>query len=112
MTNHHIIDITFTDKKLLTNIKEFRKILLECCNDSGVVVLHDYSHNFENTNGFTGIICLSESHISVHTWPENFKMCLDVFMCNNKRSDTFIKLLKNKINNKGVKYDIRTIERM
>ena len=112
MTNHHIIDITFTDKKLLTNIKEFRKILLECCNDSGVIVLHDYFHNFENTNGFTGIICLAESHVSVHTWPENFKMCLDVFMCNNKRSDTFIKLLKNKINNEGVKYDIRTIERM
>jgi S-adenosylmethionine decarboxylase len=91
---------------------EFRKMLLECCNGCGVIVLHDYFYSFGQTNGFTGVICLSESHISIHTWPENFKMCVDVFMCNNERSDTFMKLLNDKIIVKCIKHDIRTIERM
>jgi S-adenosylmethionine decarboxylase len=90
----------------------FRKTLLECCETAGVIVLHDYFHNFDHTNGFTGIICLAESHISVHTWPENFKMYLDVFICNNERSDVFMKLIMDKVINKCINYDIKTIERM
>ena len=26
---------------------------------------------------------LSESHISMHTWPENNSVCIDIFSCNN-----------------------------
>lgn len=38
-------------------------------------------HNFDG-GGFTGVICLTESHISIHTWPEFKKATLDIFLSN------------------------------
>lgn len=45
------------------------------------------SHSFEVGGGFTSIVCLSESHIAVHTWPELEYVTLDVFLCNYSRNN-------------------------
>lgn len=37
-------------------------------------------HQFE-PEGVTGVIVLAESHFSVHTYPENDRVYLDIFCC-------------------------------
>ena len=32
--------------------------------------------------GVTGVVLLAESHLAVHTWPEQGVVTLDVFVCN------------------------------
>jgi S-adenosylmethionine decarboxylase len=50
---------------------------------AGATILHEHYHGFGDGGGMTGILVLSESHISVHTWPEHDFAAFDVFMCGN-----------------------------
>jgi S-adenosylmethionine decarboxylase len=40
-------------------------------------------HNFSPV-GYTLLICLSESHISMHTWPEHNLVNIDIYLSNNE----------------------------
>lgn len=40
-------------------------------------------HHFGEGHGYTGVVILAESHISVHTWPEKGYAAIDAFMCGN-----------------------------
>jgi S-adenosylmethionine decarboxylase len=42
-----------------------------------LVKLGEVYHNF-SPGGFTAVVCLSESHISIHTWPEHRLVNVDV----------------------------------
>jgi len=46
--------------------------------------LGDVYHNFTPI-GFTAVVCLSESHLSVHTWPEYGLVNLDIYLSNHLR---------------------------
>ena len=48
---------------------------------AGATLLHIHLHKFTPNGGVSGVAVLSESHISVHTWPEKGFAAFDVFMC-------------------------------
>jgi S-adenosylmethionine decarboxylase len=52
----------------------------EAARQAGSTLLHEVAHRFEH-QGVTALALLSESHISVHTWPELGYAACDVFMC-------------------------------
>lgn len=52
-------------------------------NMAGATVLGDNWHNFGVGCGITGVVMLSESHMSIHTWPEHGYAAIDIFMCGN-----------------------------
>ena len=39
-------------------------------------------HAFAQGGGVTGVVVLAESHLCVHTWPEEAYVTLDVYVCN------------------------------
>lgn len=46
--------------------------------------LGEVYHRFEQ-GGYTAVVCLSESHISLHTWPEYGRVNLDIYLSNYLR---------------------------
>jgi S-adenosylmethionine decarboxylase len=43
-------------------------------------------HVFPPPGGVTGVVMLSESHLTVHTFPEHGSLCLNVFCCRPRAS--------------------------
>jgi|JI10StandDraft_1071094.scaffolds.fasta_scaffold216266_2 S-adenosylmethionine decarboxylase len=59
----------------------------------GLLINHDLEKVGEtffqfDTGGFTAAICLKESHICIHTWPEFGLLTLDVYVCNYQQNNT------------------------
>lgn len=78
---HKLVTLQVNDVDKLCNSNDFiifsEDLLLKYNLEKvGIIV-----HNFEN-NSFTIAICLKESHICIHTWPEFKQLTLDVYLCN------------------------------
>lgn len=56
-------------------------VLKEAATIAGTTIMTERWHHFGDGHGYTGVIILSESHISVHTWPEKGYAAIDVFFC-------------------------------
>ncbi len=56
-------------------------LLRAAARQAGAQVLGNHFHAFGEEDGVTGVVLLSESHVSVHTWPESGFAAIDIFMC-------------------------------
>jgi len=69
------------DMDLMMDGPLLRSRCVEFVNRAELSAVGDYFHAFEG-GGVTGTVVLSESHLSVHTWPEHRYVTLDVYVCN------------------------------
>ena len=81
MLGKHVILDVHTDSDLLTNKDAMCKILSDAAIEVGCTVLFVEGHVFTPLNGYTAVIGLAESHMSIHTWPEEGKAAVDVYTC-------------------------------
>lgn len=51
--------------------------------DAGLTPVGALFHSFGEGAGVTGVVVLAESHLSIHTWPEDGYVTLDVYVCNH-----------------------------
>lgn len=78
---HIILDLHTKEHELLQNVESISKIMLEACTKAGATILGYNWHHFGEEYGVTGVVMLSESHASIHTWPETGYAAIDVYMC-------------------------------
>ncbi len=83
---HVIATLQSAEIPLLNNYQGFKSLADTLVDKYVLQKLGEVYHNFE-PGGFTGIICLSESHISLHTWPEHNKINLDIYLSNYLREN-------------------------
>jgi S-adenosylmethionine decarboxylase len=78
-----ICDIKEIENMSILNDIERLKIILDIiCKKYDFHILQKIEHVFE-PQGCTIIYMLSESHISIHTFPEKKYMALDIYTCRN-----------------------------
>ena len=78
---HALLEIEGAEPSALADPAFAEQTLRRACALAGATVLHGYFHKFGGAGGVTGFLALSESHASIHTWPEYGRACVDVFMC-------------------------------
>lgn len=91
---HVFADWWFEDTALLQKVEPARALVRKAAEESGVNVIGEEWHQFE-PNGYTGMLILSESHVSIHSWAAEGYIALDVFTCIKGASDLMMALLSD-----------------
>lgn len=88
---HLIIDLY--DAKRLNDIDFIEATLRKCIKMANATLLNMHLHTFE-PDGVSGVAVLAESHISVHTWPEENYAAFDVFMCGDTDPQVCVEIMR------------------
>ena len=66
---------------------ELEDLMTRAAQASGATIIASHFHRFGGHGGITGVLMLAESHITVHTWPEEHYAAFDVFMCGDAKPE-------------------------
>jgi S-adenosylmethionine decarboxylase len=80
MGKHYLLNLYGCPFHLLDNERFLLDLIEIAAESSGATILQTISKKFE-PQGVTVVSLLSESHISIHTWPEEGKAACDVYTC-------------------------------
>lgn len=83
---HLIATLKTSEQKTLDQFDLFCDLVNELIQKHGLQKLGEVYHNFSPA-GFTAVVCLSESHLSIHTWPEYGKINIDIYLSNYLREN-------------------------
>lgn len=77
---HLIAEYYGCDAKILDDVDTIRSSMLQAARVIGANILGDMFHTFQ-PHGVSGSVVISESHLSIHTWPENGYVAVDIYTC-------------------------------
>lgn len=68
------------NKERIDNPKKIEEVMLNAARESGAKIIGSMFHEFE-PQGISGVVVISESHLTIHTWPEQAYAAVDIFTC-------------------------------
>ena len=77
---HLTLEVYGCPRKYLDDPDEIRQLLLNAARGAGATVIDAMFHRF-TPQGVSGVVMISESHLTIHTWPELGCAALDMFSC-------------------------------
>lgn len=77
---HFMVSYKECDKVALTNIPALMEVFKKAVNASHATILNYNFYEFPG-NGLTASFLLSESHATIHTYPEHGACFVDLFTC-------------------------------
>lgn len=80
---HLILDLYDCDSGLLDDYEELQRLLEVALQMAGANILKIVGEKFD-PQGVTILALLSESHASIHTWPELGYAAVDLYTCGDK----------------------------
>ena len=92
-SKHFLLELYRCDYEKLNDESFLRCTLNNAAKIANATVLNLISNKFE-PQGVTAIALLAESHLSIHTWPEEHYSAVDIFTCGkNMKPDLSCKYL-------------------
>ncbi|PWS29528.1 S-adenosylmethionine decarboxylase [Pedobacter yonginense] len=84
---HILSEFTSDCNEQLSSFNDCKTLFNNLIIDNGLEKVGEVYHNFAG-GGFTAVICLTESHLSIHTWPEFKLATFDVFLSNYQKDNS------------------------
>lgn len=84
---HILLTLETELEDLLLDSVQFLEYMTNILENKEVEIVGVTNHDFENQS-FTSAVCLKESHLCIHTWPEFKQLTFDVFLCNYTQDNT------------------------
>ena len=69
------------DARLMVEAAHLEAFCIQAVADAGLTTVGSLFHSFGVGEGVTGAVVLAESHLALHTWPEDDYVTLDVYVC-------------------------------
>jgi S-adenosylmethionine decarboxylase len=84
----HILSEFSSEKtEQLSSFHDCKALFNSLIKTNGLEKVGEVYYDFPN-GGFTAVICLTESHLSIHTWPEFKLATFDIFLSNYQKDNT------------------------
>lgn len=80
---HILAEIYGCDSEILNDKISIEKIMIESALKAGAEIREVIFHTF-SPQGVSGVVIISESHLTIHTWPELGYAAVDIFTCGDK----------------------------
>lgn len=77
---HLILELSGCEREIINDLDQVRKILTEAAIAANAEILETVFHKF-SPQGVSGVVVISESHLSIHTWPEKNYAAIDIYTC-------------------------------
>ncbi len=77
---HYIVEVSGCNPEIIGDVKKVQDILIQAAKEANVEIWSVSFHRFP-PNGVSGVVVISESHLSVHTWPEVGYAAIDIYTC-------------------------------
>ncbi|HDQ93261.1 MAG TPA: adenosylmethionine decarboxylase [Synergistetes bacterium] len=77
---HILVEAYDCDREALDNIRELQEAMETAAEKAGATVVESAFRKFQ-PHGISGVLVISESHLTIHTWPEFGYAAIDLFTC-------------------------------
>ncbi|RBW71501.1 adenosylmethionine decarboxylase [Bacillus taeanensis] len=83
MGRHVIAELWDCNTDTLNDMKQIEKIFVEAALKAGAEVREVAFHKFA-PHGVSGVVIISESHLTIHSFPEHGYASIDVYTCGDR----------------------------
>ena len=78
--HHYIVEGSGCDPEIIGSVAKVQEILAKAAEIANTKIWSISFHRFP-PHGVSGVVVISESHLSAHTWPEAGYVALDIYTC-------------------------------
>ncbi len=109
---HLLVEVKTKNPKVLSNqnfIKGVLKKIIRAVKLKAVspIVVYKFPQKTKNTaSGLTAFSIVAESHLSIHTWPENNYFAFDLFSCKDFKEKEILKIIKKSFPIEKIHYQV------
>jgi S-adenosylmethionine decarboxylase len=79
-----LVEATGCSGDLLRDETALRSIFRQIIADLGLKTISEIWHTFDGEGGVTGLVALTESHLTCHTYPEHLTATFNLYCCRTR----------------------------